>query len=56
MTPPDTNIEKQKRRHRPVLIWLAVAIALFVIGSMVYLSSPLGPDPEDDATPEAASE
>lgn len=39
MTAPDTNTEKQKRRHRPALIGIAVSIAvaglifLFIIGA-----------------------
>lgn len=31
MSPPDANIEKQKRRHWPVFLGTAVAIALAVV-------------------------
>ncbi|MDJ0637940.1 MAG: hypothetical protein QNJ20_03840 [Paracoccaceae bacterium] len=37
MTAPDTNIEKQKKRHWPVFFGIAGA-ALLVIAAMVVLS------------------
>ncbi|SEL36525.1 hypothetical protein [Pacificibacter marinus] len=35
MSPPDTNLEKQKRRHRGPLIGMALVIA-FVAAVIVY--------------------
>lgn len=56
MTPPDTNLATQKRRHRPLLIWMLAAIAVFVLGALVILSSPLGPEPTGGAATEAAGQ
>lgn len=53
MAPPDTNIEKQKRKHNPVLYWLVAAVFLFVVGALFLVASPFGPEAEDDAIPEA---
>lgn len=45
MSAPDTNIEKQKNRHFPVLLGIgAVLVAVF---AFIFLA-PLAPD--DDAT------
>lgn len=38
MAPPDTNLEKQKRRHGPVLWGIVAAAALAVIGWVAYNS------------------
>ncbi|WP_299629279.1 hypothetical protein [uncultured Tateyamaria sp.] len=46
MSAPDTNIEKQARRHHPALIGIAVATAavfVFILAAQMA--------PEDDATP-----
>ncbi|MEX5728693.1 putative metal-binding membrane protein [Rhodovulum iodosum] len=56
MTPPDTDIKKQKRRHRPVIVLVLAACAVFVFASLLFLSSPLGPEPEEDATPQTVEE
>jgi hypothetical protein len=37
MTPPDANIDKQRRRHRPV-IWGIAAVALLAIVVWIALS------------------
>jgi len=52
MTPPDANLDKQVRRHRPVFYLVALAIALFVIGGLALMQTPVVPEPEVDATPE----
>ncbi|XDA99474.1 hypothetical protein AB1M95_06060 [Sulfitobacter sp. LCG007] len=38
MSAPDTNIDKQKRRHRPSLIgiWVALAVAAVVVLLMIF--------------------
>lgn len=52
MTPPDTNLKKQKRRHRGPLFGIAIAV-LFGVGIILYWVSalfdePAGPDTTDD--------
>ena len=47
MSPPDTNLKEQERRHRPVFYLLALAVVVFVIGGLVLIQTPLVP--EDDA-------
>jgi ABC-type transporter Mla subunit MlaD len=37
MAPPDTNLEKQKRRHAVPLIGMGLAVALVLIGFVVWL-------------------
>ena len=44
MSPPDTNLKKQERRHRPVFYLVALAIVMFVIGGLIYSQSPLVPE------------
>lgn len=47
MSPPDTNIEKQKKRHKPALIGIALilvfaaAIVLLNLGSAVDGEGPV---------------
>lgn len=41
MTPPNTNPEKEKRRHRPVLYLVVLAIVIIVIGGLFYSRSPI---------------
>ncbi|RFP86840.1 hypothetical protein DZK27_13455 [Rhodobacteraceae bacterium 63075] len=31
MSPPDTNIEKQERRHRPALWGIAIAVVIALV-------------------------
>ena len=47
MTAPDTNIEKQTRRHIPALMGIGTVVAAILA---FILLAPLAPD--DDATPE----
>lgn len=56
MAPPDTNLEKQKRRHRPVLIWLLIAISVFLIAALMFPSTGIGPEAGNDATPEVINQ
>lgn len=52
MSAPDTNVEKQERRHKPVLTVLRVIIGLAVVALIVFIAIQVigvGPD-----TPEAA--
>lgn len=51
MTPPDANIEKQKRRHRPVLLLLLAAVAAFTAGSLIVLWGPAAPEPDAVVAP-----
>ncbi len=44
MSPPDTNIKKQGRRHRSVLYIVAMAIVIFVIGGLLLTQTPLVPE------------
>jgi hypothetical protein len=53
MTPPDTNLEKQERRHRPVFYLVAVAIVVFVIGGLALMQTPVVPEDDAVAAPEA---
>lgn len=51
MSPPDTNLKKQERRHRPVFYLVALAIVAFVIGGLVLMQTPLVPEEDvEDAT------
>lgn len=50
MTSPNTNIEKQKRRHRPVLTGIAGAVVLAIIAVIVF-----APDDERMTEPAAAT-
>ncbi|MGR3492942.1 MAG: hypothetical protein ACU0DW_12870 [Shimia sp.] len=52
MSAPDTNLEKQEKRHwgsllgiKAVLVYAAILLAIFVI----YVTA-MGNDPTDDAT------
>ena len=45
MSAPDTNIEKQTRRHKPVLIGVAAVVALVVVFIFAAQTAP-----DDDAT------
>ncbi len=42
MTAPDTNVEKQQRRHRPSLIGMSVAAAIVAI---VFIALVMWPKP-----------
>lgn len=51
MSAPETNVEKQKRRHGPALIMILAAIAIFVAASIatgVFVEEEV----EDDAAPD----
>ncbi|SMH57518.1 hypothetical protein [Maritimibacter sp. HL-12] len=53
MTPPDTNLKKQKRRHRFPLVGMAI-IAVFAIGVIIYwileeVATAPGPQDESEA-------
>lgn len=52
MSPPDTNLERQKRRHRPVLIGIG-AVLLFALIMMIALAFNVT-NGELSETPEAA--
>ena len=55
MTPPDSNIEKQKRRHRPALIGIAAAglFALIVVLALLFATTDGERPLTDQATPDA---
>lgn len=44
MSPPDTNIEKQERRHRPALLGIAISLAFVVILVFIFLTYVTNPD------------
>jgi len=51
MSAPETNVEKQKRRHGPVLLMILGAVALVVIaavGTGVFVEEEI----QDDAAPD----
>ena len=58
MTPPDTKLEKQKRRHRGPLWGMAavvVLVALMFVGYLTYLvdtDAPEHPPTAEEALPE----
>lgn len=49
MSPPDTNIPKQTRRHRPALLGMAAAVisVLLILLLIMYLA----PDDSGDVAP-----
>ncbi len=50
MTPPDTDLKKQERRHIGPLIGMAVVV-IFGIGIIVYwIGEEVATAPEDDGT------
>lgn len=54
MSAPDSNVEKQKRRHKPALIGMAV-VAVFA-ALIFFLNVNSGVDAEDESLVEGASE
>ncbi|REC58602.1 hypothetical protein DRV84_03330 [Rhodosalinus sediminis] len=55
MSPPDTNVEKQKRRHRPALIGIgAVLVFALLVVFAFAVSTTDGDRPQTpQATPDA---
>jgi len=51
MSAPETNLEKQKRRHGPVLITIIAAVAIFVAAS-IATGTFVEDQIEDDAAPD----
>ena len=39
MSAPETNVEKQKKRHRPVLLGFAIAAAFVAVLYFAYLAN-----------------
>ncbi|MFE3836097.1 hypothetical protein [Pseudogemmobacter sonorensis] len=55
MSPPDTNIEIQKRRHRGPLLGIGAAVILVIIGFVWWLGGEFGAQsPAEPATPSPA--
>ncbi|MEQ9257635.1 MAG: hypothetical protein RIG84_00910 [Roseovarius sp.] len=54
MSSPKTNIEKEKRRHRPVLYWMLAVVLLGTVGAVIIVSSPVVPEDERDVPADAA--
>ena len=55
MSPPDTNVEKQSRRHKPALIGImvaAIAVVIFIIFT-VFLPGEDAPNVEPETTQES---
>lgn len=44
MTPPDTNLEKQKRRHRPALYAMAFVVIFAGLTLLIRLFAATNPD------------
>jgi len=54
MSPPDTNLRKQKRLHRGPLIWMALAVVIAIaVAVVIMLSSPSG---EEDPNAQISEE
>ncbi|WP_372893847.1 hypothetical protein [Rhodosalinus sp.] len=55
MSPPDTNVEREKRRHRPALIGIgAVLLFALIVMFALAVSTTDGERPETpQATPDA---
>jgi hypothetical protein len=45
MSAPQTDIEKQERRHKPALIGLRVIIGFAVLALVWFVASQVGEDP-----------
>lgn len=58
MTAPDTNLNKQKKRHKGPLIGMAVAVTVAILFLVWMLSNNLGTDTteEDQAAPAQVGE
>lgn len=57
MTAPDTNLKKQKKRHKGPLIGMAIAVIVAVLFLIWMLSQNLGTDtPEQEAAPSQVEE
>ncbi len=61
MSAPETNIERQKRRHWPALAGIAggfVLLALILFITSLWRGAPLGDQasPREGAVPQASSE
>jgi hypothetical protein len=46
MSAPDTNVQKQKRRHRPALIGIAIAVALGAVFFLLNMFTAVDEDAE----------
>jgi hypothetical protein len=44
MSPPDTNLKTQKRRHRPVLLTLLAGLVFLVAAGAIYTNLVDDPD------------
>jgi hypothetical protein len=44
MSPPNTNIEKEKRRHRPALLGIAISLMFAAILAFIFLTYVTDPD------------
>ena len=55
MSPPDTNVRKQRRRHVPALAGISAALAIALIAGVVLLVRDRIPA-EEQATPVPAPE
>lgn len=53
MSSPKTNIEKQKRRHRPVLYWMLAVILIGTVGTIIMVSTPVVPEDERNVPQDA---
>jgi hypothetical protein len=50
MSAPDTNIERQKRRHWPVITGIVAAVLLSTVAFMTFLASDQSAPEEPAAT------
>jgi hypothetical protein len=44
MSPPDTNIQKQERRHRPTLLGIAISLMFAALLAFIFLTYVTDPD------------
>jgi len=57
MSAPETNVEKQTKRHKPALIGLAIAIVVFALLAFGLAEwSQEAVDPSDTAAPAVAGQ
>ncbi|MCR8826415.1 hypothetical protein [Pseudosulfitobacter koreensis] len=55
MSAPDTEIEKQSKRHSPLLIGMAIALTVAFIAGVIYLFGGFDPETDEATSAEPAA-